>query len=301
MGERFLVLKVWLAFFCLFWAGSKGMAQEKPALALRDQLGREVCFERPVRRIVSLAPSATETVYALGAEDRLVGVTSFCNYPPEAQRKEKVGSYYLPSLEKIVALKPDLVVLSAPGQEQTQAKLEGLRLKVLVLNPQTSGEALESFRLLGKVLDLEARAESLVLQVRAQLDSVRAKAQAQADSPLVFVEIDSAPLFTCGGKSFLGELVRIAGGRNLFEDLPRDYAVVSAERVVTGKPDVILVVHPNAKARDVKERLGWGAIPAVKENRVYDGLDEDVLTRPGPRIGLTAEILWEKFNENTQK
>ncbi len=242
MGKRFVVLKVWLAFFYLFWIGSKGMAQEKPALLLRDQLGREVCFGQPVRRIVSLAPSATETVYALGAEDRLVGVTSFCNYPPEAQRKEKVGSYYLPSLEKIVAFKPDLVVLSASGQEQTQTKLEGLGLRVLVLNPRTSGETLESFRLLGRVLGLEARAESLVLQVRTQLDSVRARAQ--SDHPLVFVEIDSAPLFTCGGKSFLGELVRIAGGRNLFEDLPRDYGVVSAERVVTGKPDVILIVYP---------------------------------------------------------
>jgi iron complex transport system substrate-binding protein len=276
-------------------------AQARPELTVKDQLGREVRFERLVRRIVSLAPSATETIYTLGAEERLVGVTSFCNYPSEAQRKEKVGSYYLPSLEKIVAAKPDLVILSAPGQEQIQAKLEGLGLKVLVLNPRTSGETLESFRLLGKVLGLEARAESLILRVRAQLDSVRAKAQAQSDHPLVFVEVDSAPLFTCGGKSFLGELVRIAGGRNLFEDLPRDYAVVSAERVVTGKPDVILVVHPNAKARDVKERLGWGAIPAVKENRVYDGLDEDVLTRPGPRIGLAAEILWEKLNEDIRK
>jgi len=283
----------------LIYIHPESKAQARPELTVKDQLGREVRFERPVRRIVSLAPSATEAVYALGAEDRLVGVTSFCNYPPEAQRKEKVGSYYLPSLEKIVAAKPDLVVLSAPGQELTQAKLEGLRLKVLVLNPRTSGEALESFRLLGKVLGLEARAESLVLQVRAQLDSVRAKAQ--ADHPLVFVEIDSAPLFTCGGKSLLGELVRIAGGRNLFEDLPRDYAVVSAEWVVTGKPDVILIVHPNAKARDVKERLGWGAIPAVKENRVYDGLDEDVLTRPGPRIGLAAKILWGKFNEDIRK
>jgi len=283
----------------LIYVHPESKAQARPELTVKDQLGREVRFEQPVRRIVSLAPSATETIYALGAENRLVGVTSFCNYPPEVQRKKKVGSYYLPSLEKIVALKPDLIVLSAPGQEQIQTKLEGLGLKVLVLNPRTSGETLESFRLLGKVLGLEARAESLVLQVRAQLDSVRA--QAQADPPLVFVEIDSAPLFTCGGKSFLGELVRIAGGRNLFEDLPRDYAVVSAERVVTGKPDVILVVHPNAKARDVKERLGWGAIPAVKEDRVYDGLDEDVLTRPGPRIGLAAEILQDKFNENTRK
>ncbi len=285
----------------LIYVHPESKAQAMPELTVKDQLGREVRLEQPVRRIVSLAPSATETVYALGAEDRLVGVTSFCNYPSEAQRKEKVGSYYLPSLEKIVAAKPDLVVLSAPGQEQIQTKLEGLGLKVLVLNPRTSGETLESFRLLGKALDLEARAESLVLRVRAQLDSVRAKAQAQTDHPLVFVEIDSAPLFTCGGKSFLGELVRIAGGRNLFEDLPRDYAVVSAERVVTGKPDVILIVHPNAKARDVKERLGWGAIPAVKENRVYDGLDEDVLTRPGPRIGLAAEILREKLNEDIRK
>jgi len=285
----------------LIYVHPESKAQARPELTVKDQVSREVCFEQPVRRIVSLAPSATETVYALGAEDRLVGVTSFCNYPPEAQRKEKVGSYYLPSLEKIVAAKPDLIILSAPGQEQTQMKLEGLGLKVIVLNPRTSGETLESFRLLGKVLGLEPRAESLVLRVRAQLDSVRAKAQAQPDPPLVFVEIDSAPLFTCGGRSFLGELVRIAGGRNLFEDLPRDYAVVSAEWVVTGKPDVILIVHPNAKARDVKERLGWGAIPAVKENRVYDGLDENVLTRPGPRIGLAAKILMDKFNENTRK
>jgi len=273
-------------------------AKEQAVLVIKDQLGREVKFERSVQRVVSLAPSITETVYALGAEAKVVGVTTYCDYPPEARQKEKVGDFFMPNLEKMVALKPDVVFLIATGQSQTLMKLEGLGLKTFVLNPESSEQTLESFRLIGKVLGLENNADLLCQEVQTTLGKVRDKAWGQPDHPLVYMEIDSAPLVTGGGKSFVGELIRIAGGRNLFEDLPQPYGVISAEKVVAGKPEVIILAHPNVKAQDVKERLGWGAIPAVKSGRVYDDLNPDVLTRPGPRMGKAAEVLSHALYES---
>lgn len=279
---------------CLACSGPVKKAEE-PGLAVKDQLGREVRFEQPVQRVVSLAPSITETIYALGAEAKLVGVTTYCDYPPEAQEKEKVGDFFLPNLERIAALKPDVVFIVATGQSQTLSKIEGLGIKTIVLDPESSDETLESFRLMGKVLGLESNAELLCHEVQTELDSVKERAQRQTEHPLVYMEIDSAPLISCGGKSFVGEMIRTAGGRDLFEDLPQAYGVINAEKVVTGAPEVIILAHPNVKARDVKERIGWGAIPAVKANRVYDDLNPDILTRPGPRMGQAAELLYQAF------
>jgi iron complex transport system substrate-binding protein len=286
-----------LMLLVLACSGTGNKAKGQGGLAVRDQLGREVRFEQPVQRVVSLAPSITETIYALGAEARLVGVTTYCDYPPEARQKEQVGDFFLPNLEKMVALKPDVVFLVATGQSQTLSKLEGLGLRTFVLNPESSEPTLESFRLMGKVLGLENNAALLCRQVQTALDSVREKARGQADHPLVYIEIDSAPLISCGGKSFVGELVRTAGGRDLFEDLPQPYGVINAEKVVAGKPEVIILAHPNVKARDVRERIGWGAIPAVKAGRIYDDLNPDILTRQGPRMGQAAELLYQAFNE----
>ena len=288
-----------LEFFLLLTLACAGPGEKKAkpltALTVKDQLGREVRFEKPAQRAISLAPSVTETMYALGAENRLVGVTTYCNYPPEAQSKEKVGDFFLPNLEKMVALKPDVVFVIATGQSQTLMKLEGLGLKTFVLNPESSEQTMESFRLIGKILGLENNADLVCQEVQIQSNSVRNKAWGQPDHPLVYLEIDSAPLITCGGKSFVGELIRIAGGRNLFEDLPQPYNVINAEKIIIGKPEIIFIAHPNVKAKDVQERLGWGALPAVEGNRVYDDLDPDVLTRPGPRMGKAAEMLYQAF------
>ncbi len=295
LGGRFLLGILLPLIPACSGQGEKG--KREAAFAVMDQLGREVSFERPAQRVLSLAPSLTETVYALGGEGRLVGVTTYCNYPPEAQSKEKVGDFFMPNLEKMVALKPDVVLVIATGQSQTLMKLEGLGLKTFVLNPESSEQTLESFRIIGKILDLENNADLLCEEVRTTLSSVRDKAWGQPDHPLIYLEIDSAPLITCGGKSTVGELIRIAGGRNLFEDLPQPYGVVNAERVLAGKPEVVLIAHPNVSGKDFKERLGWGALPAVKANRVYDDLDPDVLTRPGPRMGKAAEMLYQAFYE----
>lgn len=282
---------------CLACSRSRPKASGGPGISVKDQLGREVSFEKPLQRVVSLAPSITETVYALGAEAKLVGVTTYCDYPPEAREKEKVGDFFMPDLEKMIALKPDVVFLIATGQSQTLMKLEGLGLKTFVLDPESSEQTLQSFRLIGKVLGLENNADLLCQEVQTTLGKVRDKAWGQPNRPLVYLEIDSSPLITCGGKSFVGELVRIAGGRNLFEDLPQPYGMISAEKVVAGMPEIIIIAHPNAKAQDVKDRLGWGAIPAVKAGRVYDDLNPDVLTRPGPRMGKAAEMLYKTFYE----
>lgn len=295
MAKIFHVGLAFLMLLSLSCSRPGGKKQGVIGFVVRDHLGREVSFEHAAQRVVSLAPSVTETMYAIGAQDRLVGVTTFCNYPPEAQSKEKVGDFFLPNLERMVALHPDVVVLVATGQSQTLSKLEGLGLRTLVLNPESSEQALESFRLLGKVVGLENNADLLCEEVQTRLGAVRDKSWGQPVHPLVYLEIDSAPLITCGGKSFVGELIRIAGGRNLFEDLPQPYGVVNAEKIVAGAPEVILIAHPNAAAKDVKERLGWSAIPAVRESRVYDNLDPDILTRPGPRMGQAAEALYSVF------
>jgi len=256
-------------------------SEELQAAAYRgtDSLDRTVVLEVQPVRLVSLAPNITEILYALGAGTRVVGVTTYCNYPPEVTGTRRVGDFSNPSLERIVTLEPDLVFLTSHEQGPLLSKLEGLGLRAFVVYPQTIAELQGMIGEIGALIGCEDEAETLAAEIGGLW-----KGAAEERRPRVFLEITEDPLMTVGDDSFVGEMIRLAGGENIAHDLPRRYAVISPERVIAADPEVIIVAHPGASRETVGQRLGWGRIEAVRSGRVYDDIDPDLIMRAGPRV-----------------
>jgi len=238
-------------------------------------------FETPqAQRVVSLVPSITEIIYALGAETLLVGNTNQCDYPQEARFVYKVGDFATPDFERIVALKPDLVFVTLPIHRAIAEKLAELKIRFHDSRPESLEAVFAEITLVGTLLSRKAQAQELVARLKRRLASL----PAFSDTPKVYVEIASAPLMTVGGRSFVDGLIQRAGGRNVFHDAVLDYPVIDPEMVAKANPDVIIIAHPDVKAAEVARRLGWENISAVRNNRVFDDIDDDLLLRPGPRV-----------------
>lgn len=239
-----------------------------------------VAVPQSVSRVVSLVPSVTEIVYALGAESSLVGNSNQCDYPEAAKNVPKVGDFVRPDLERIVALKPHLVFLTLPIHRPMAEKLMELGIAYMACNPQSVEEIFEEMESIAGVLGRIERGRALIDSLRNCLvnegDIV--------DTLSVYVEISSAPLMSVGSRAYLSDLIRLAGGRNIFGDIDEEYFVVSPEDVASRNPDVILVLHPAVRPREVRRRLGWARIKAVILGRIHADLDEDLLLRPGPRL-----------------
>jgi len=239
-------------------------------------------------RVVSLSPAMTEIIYALDAEAALVGVTTHCNYPADAQNKSRVGDFSNPSLERIMGMKPTLVIVHLPEQRRIMDQLKKLDVDVFVSSTRTLAGLFEEIEQIGTVLDRMQQAESLVLAMRAQLTPI-----SPATRKRVYVELSPRPLITVGAQSFLNELIERAGAQNIFSDLEKDYPIVQQEEIIRRDPEIIIVLHPVA----VHDRAGWGHIDALKHDRVYTDLDQDILMRPGPRLVDGYNTLKEIFHE----
>ncbi len=245
-------------------------------------------------RVVSLVPSVTESVFALGLGDYLVGVTTFCDYPKAAQAKPKVGDFLNPSLERIVALKPELVFATMPEQQPVVERLRELGVEVYISRPLSVDDVLAEIKKIGTTLGGEANADSVVGGMKQWLDS--ASALTGSDTPAVYAEISAEPLLSVGKSSFLNDVIARAGGKNIFSDIDQAYPIVSSERVIQKDPDAIIVLHPLARKNDIAKRLGWSNIKAVKNGDIFDDLDQDLLLRPGPRVVLGIVALARRLH-----
>jgi iron complex transport system substrate-binding protein len=274
--------------------GNKGSQEDKPfQVTVEDHLGRQVRLLKKPQRIVSLAPSNTEMLFALGLAERIVGVTEYCNYPPEALQKPKAGSFAEPNIEQVVALQPDLVV-AVRLQEEELVRLEDLGIPVLVLNPTCIKEVYRSIELLGLAAGEEENARLLLAGIKAKIDAVGEKLSQipESERVRVYYEVYADPLMSIGSTSVIHELIEAAGGKNIFADVGASYPKISAEAVISRDPQVI--VFPNfhgteeGPANEIKKRPGWGAITAVTEGCIF-GIDPDKVSRPGPRIAEAIE------------
>jgi iron complex transport system substrate-binding protein len=264
---------------------------------LRDDLGRTLHFDHLPQRIVSLAPSITETVYALDGQARLVGVTTFCDYPPQAREKPRVGDFSNPNLERIVALKPEVVLLASLEQAPLLARLEAAGLTTFVIQPEHVDGILSSIRTVGTLLGEKRWASVLADSLREMLDSIRTVVRnvPVQERPRIFVEIADRPLMTAGPNTFVGELIEAAGGRNIATGLPRAYSVINPERVIKENPQIMILADAPIRKEDVVRRPGWKDIDAVRDGRVYDDIDPDLLVRPGPRALQGLRELHRRF------
>lgn len=271
-----------------------GSTSPAPARTVVDELGRNVLVPDQPQRIVSLAPSVTEILFALGVDDRVAGVTSFCDYPPDARQKPIVGDTLKPSVEKILALKADLVIISTASQvEALFQQLVELGIPVYVSNPRSIDGVLESITRIGELVGVRDRAIKVTDELRGRIDAVEARV-ANTSRPPVFVIVGTQPLMTAGSGSFITDLINRSGGQSISADDSGDYPQYSIETVVAKRPEIIFL---QAGGNELPPRLRQ--TPAAGSNRVYH-IDDDLLLRPGPRIvdgleRIAAKIHPEQF------
>jgi iron complex transport system substrate-binding protein len=256
----------------------------------------------PPQRIVSTAPSATEMLYALGLGDRVVGVTTFCHYPPEAARKPKIGDYLHPSIETIAGLRPDLVVSESSGVRHAE-RLSALHLNVLEIDDATLAGIYDSIRRIGQAAGVAARADAVCAGMRAQFDAIRAGVAHLPRRRVLFL-VGRTPgriedLVAAGRASHLDELLEIAGGENVFRDSIAAYAKIPLEELLARNPEVIVDMGEMSETVGVTEEQKravvalWGRYPslaAVRQHRVY-AVASDIFVVPGPRVVEAARAL----------
>jgi iron complex transport system substrate-binding protein len=244
------------------------------------------------QRIISLQPSHTEIVFAVGAGNKLVGVTSFCDFPAEARQKEKVGGFSDPSVEKIMALRPDLVIAGSSHKAAVE-QLEKLGIPVIAMEAKTLSDIPVLVQKIAVACGEEGRGKELASSITARVDAVRKKTGGltEKEKPVVFYELWHNPLTSVGPGSFLNDLITLAGGTNLAADAKSAYPAVAAEAVVKRNPDVILYAHKGQRTEDVASRPGWAQVNAVKNSRIIFFDDENIFMRAGPRIADALELL----------
>jgi iron complex transport system substrate-binding protein len=256
---------------------------------LTDDWGRRVALAAPARRIVSLAPATTELVFALGLGDRLVGRTTWCDWPAAARLVADVGNGIGPDVEAVAARHPDLVLMY-PSEANRGAlrQLEGLGIAVAVVRQNSLDDWRHTVRWVAGAAGVGGRGDSLVADTERRLAEVTHPAGAAA--PRVLIAAGTEPPIAIGGGSFLSELVARAGGRNAFDDLRAASAEVSLEAIAARDPDVVLVLGSDAAAAQVAQRPGWRAIRAVREGRVV-AVEGSAFDRPSPRFPDAVRLL----------
>ena len=256
---------------------------------ITDDLGRRITIPERVERVVSLAPNLTENIFAVGAGDRLIGVTSFCNYPEAAQKIQKVGDTISPNIETIIALKPQIVFVSTASQIETFTKtLEGQNITVFVTNPKDLSGVLANLKQLGEIFGTQAKAAALLDDLQKRIAAVDARVKDKAKTK-AFVQISKEPLFTIGKESFLTEIIERAGGTSVTSDVATAYPKISKETALALSPGVIILSESpdNLEPNDVFKNS-----PAIKNGKVFK-ISADILSRPGPRIVDALEQIAE--------
>jgi iron complex transport system substrate-binding protein len=281
-------LQVLLCCFLLISASAPAHAR-----TFIDQLGRQVQVPDRPHRIVAMAPSITEIVFALGVSDRLVGATRFSDYPPAAGKVPKVGSYVRLDVEKIVALKPDLCIAVKDGNPiSVVRKLASLDIPVYAVDPRNLKEVMNTLVELGRLLDVSARAEAVVSDMADRIHRVRERVACADHTPGVFFQIGISPIVSAGTATFIHELITLGGGINLAQGLT-PYPRFSKEQVIGLWPEVMIITSMarGAVFDQVKAQWQqWRELPAVKNNRIYL-VDSNLLDRASPRLVEGLELL----------
>lgn len=251
-----------------------------PTREITDDLGRAVKLPERVERAVSLAPNLTEIAFAVGAGDKLVGVTTYCNYPLEAQKIQKVGDTINPNIENIIALKPQIVLVSTASQiESFTRRLEQQNIHVFVTNPNSLDDVYKSIDKIGEIFGRSEKSKEIVESLQKRVAAIESKTKT-GKVEKVFVQISKEPLFTIGRESFLTDLIERAGGVSLTKDVAAAYPKLSKETALASNPEAI-ILSDSEDNREPNELFKDS--PAVKNARIFR-IDADIISRPGPRL-----------------
>jgi iron complex transport system substrate-binding protein len=276
-------------------SAAPAIASADSPLSFKDERGATITLPAKASRIVSLSPELTEILYAASAGDRVVGNTTYCNFPAAALSVTKVGGFSANtiSLEAIVALRPDLIIGSLSAHGQLAAQFERAGLRFAALPTKNFDSVYSTLELAGRIAGDEAAANAVVTSMKARIAAIQAKtASVPADKhPIVFWETWDEPLMSAGPNTFTGQIIEVAGGRNCFADSTADWPVVSFEAVLARNPDYIMAADSHGEAMTperLARRTGWASLKAVQTKRVVF-LDGDIVSRAGPRFVEAAE------------
>jgi iron complex transport system substrate-binding protein len=272
--------------------GGEKESQTTYPMTIKDDSGKSVKIKKQPKTVVSMSPACTEILFAIGLDKEIIGVTSYCDYPADAKKKEKIGSFAQPNIEKIVALKPDLVLSTGNLQDEQIKELRRLGTTVLAVYPKNIDGVTKDIALIGKIMGHEKEAESVVEKMAGVRDRVK-KSVAKLKKnqrPKVFFELYNEPLTTAGADTFQDELVTLAGGENISGNLKEQYPQYSLDELIKQNPEVYLAGSGTmSNPGSIEKRAGFADIDAVKNGRVTV-INDDLVNRPGPRITVG---LWE--------
>jgi len=273
-------------------------ATQSPAveeIKFTDALGDEIVLTETPQRIVSLAPSITEILFEIGAGGQVVGRTDYCDYPEEVNDLPSIGGFSAESisLETIISLEPDLVIGGSVYQAEVIKSLTDSGIPAFVSQPANLAEIKDSLGLIGKITGHADEAQASADEMQARIDAVtQAVAGIPADQrPTVFYEVWHEPLMSANDKTVVGELIDLAGGVNIFADLPDEYPTVSVEQIVEVDPQFIIGPSSHGDqmtAEVIGKREGWGNLSAVKNNAIYI-VDANIVSHASPRIVIALE------------
>ena len=289
-----LFFTVFLTFFCV---------NISCARTVIDEIGRSINIAPRPQRVVSLAPGITETLYALGLDDKIAGVTTFCDWPSAARAKTRIGGFTNPSIEKIISLKPDLILATADGnRKDTVDQLERLGLPVYVTNPSDTNGVLRSILHIGEITNRETEAGKLVEKLQKRLNSISAQTRHKI-KPRVFFQLGLEPVITAGRGTLINEVIERSGGVNVAGHDIANYPSYSAEGIWGASPEIIIfapMVNDKNFAAVKRYWRKFAEIPAVKNNNIYP-IDADLINRASPRIIDAIEIMALIFHPEIKK
>jgi len=303
-----IVLIASAAFIYVYYQGQPSGEELEALQNLVDDHGDKTSLTAYPQKIISVAPSATEILFAIGAGDKVVAVTDYDNYPYDfsawvkAGNMSSIGDFTNPNLEVITALDPDLIVATGGVQEDSVGTWRNLGYKVLVLDPTSVDGILYDIELVGNATGLRAEATALVNNITARIAAVE-NTVANATKPKVYYEVyyETSFTMTIGALAWQNELIDIAGGTNIFDDQQIDYYIYQVEALINRNPDVIVVpasgmgTGQQAGLDEIKARPGWDTVSAIQNDRIYQ-IDSNIIERAGPRVADTIEQLAAFFH-----
>ncbi len=252
-------------------------------------------------RIISLAPSITEIVYALNGDHQLIGRSSACDYPPAAVSNVPViGDFGIPSLERMISLHPDLVLYTDIADPMMDNKMQRVGLHPIHITCARLTDIPPAIIQVGHLIRRDSEAQVLASNLVMEIQMARQRAIAFTNRPRVLVLIWHDPFYAAGSQSFVSDLISLAGGENIGDEIRRDYFQASSEWVLAHDPDIIFCffMASNTPVRKtIIRQPGWDHIKAIRDGRVYDGFDNNIALRPGPRVMQGLEVIRKQIQE----
>ncbi|MGI5998533.1 MAG: ABC transporter substrate-binding protein [Lutispora sp.] len=296
-----LTLMLLLALTSCQTGESSDNSKETAKIEIMDIKGKKVVLNKTPERIVSLSPTNTEIVFALGAGEKLVGVTSYCDYPEEAKDIDKIGDFDNPNIELIKKMNPDLVLAGGFLQEDLMAALEGLSIPVASTEAAGVESIYDSIAMIGKFVGQETKAEELINNIKKDIEEIEIKVMGK-EKPKVFYLVWKEPLFTTGQGTYINEIIQIAGGQNVAAET-EGWAQYSFEELLKQNPDILIAAYHSTdegmRKEDIMKDELFSKLPCVRDGKIHVMTDDNIVSRPGPRVVEAIREMAEALHNDT--